>query len=161
MIMDIIDDKREWDDLKLSVRESSRTLECQMYHRANTNPSSAAIATGPVLMANLLMSHRGLIRCGNIANSTRPCERVKALEAGDRERLLSKSRTISLYGHNIHFLRCKSQRLAEAILVRSAGGYARWFSIYIGDAACLDCCLRTAAKHLEPEDVDLFFLYLT
>ena len=161
-VMKIVEAKRDWDELKLSVKESSTTLECLMYHEAAAASGVAsAIAAGPANMAGLLAVRRGLIRCRNISRSPRPCEKVKSLNEEDRRRLFSESGTVSLYGHSIHFLRCSSQRVASAILAHSAGQYIFQSSIFIGDGACLDCCLRTAAKHGKQEDLDLFFLYLT
>ena len=162
-VMSIVNSEQEWDEPKLSIRESSTTLECLLYLRGKNDTASneaKAIAGGPANLADLLTARRGLIRCRNISGANKPCGKVKELDKTARQRLITESGTIDMYGHHIHFLRCKSVAIARAAAAHSAGQYIFRSGIFVADTECLDCCLKTLAKEAKPDDVDLFVLYL-
>ena len=162
-VMNIVSNEQEWSEPKLSIKESSTTLECLLYLRGKKDASSneaTAIAGGPANLADLLSARRGLVRCRNISGGNKPCEKVKELKQIERQRLLAESNSLHMFGHHIHFLRCKSSAIARTVAAHSAGQYILRSGIFVADMACPDCCLKTLAKYAKPDDVDLFVLYL-
>ena len=154
---------KAFDNVKLSIRESSTALECllQLPRSGYATDNDETVVAGPAHLANLIAARRGLVSCRQTGRGEKPCQKVKTLKSTVRNRLTSEGGYVSVRGRTReaqgrHFFDCRHSLVARVTLAHCAVPWINRGSIFLIDRECVDCCLNTAVETETGEDVYFF-----
>jgi hypothetical protein len=152
----IVELGKPYEDVKLSIRETSSALQCLLQIR-ETPENDTFISVGPAHLASLLGTRRGLVICKQRQSPrTRRCARARDLSADQAALLGSQNVQFDINDKKINILRCGEPSTSVAA-ISDAAYLELKCSLFIVEDECLDCCVNTALGNDRPEKSQFCF----